>query len=62
MKPTPYQLETLRKAAELYEGLAAKKYGLYDRRKYAFIDPTPSVAESRARAIRETLRELSDGT
>jgi hypothetical protein len=58
---TAYRLETLLKAAQLYEGLASGKYKLYNARKYEFLDPDCAVAQDRALALRNVMKELESG-
>lgn len=57
---TSYQLETLDKAIQLYEGLASEKYKLYNTRRYAFLEPNLAVAQDRALALRNLRRELQN--
>jgi hypothetical protein len=60
-RATTYQLETLEKAAKLYEGLASGKFMLYNKRKYAFLEPEVSEVQDRALALRNLIREMKNG-
>jgi hypothetical protein len=55
---TQYQLDTLRKAEDLYRGLATGEFKLYRQKDYKFLEPDAAVAQDRALAMKNLREEL----
>jgi hypothetical protein len=51
-------LQTLEKAAQLYEGLANGTYSLFRHRDYMFLEPDRAVARDHADRLRDLRSQL----
>jgi hypothetical protein len=52
-------LDSLEKAAQMYEGIASGKFSLFVHEKYKFAEPDLTVAQDHADRLRELRRQMS---